>query len=216
MGEAGEAKCRSASTGPSRYSGSLTLCWTDSNDLLSRRCAMFLAVPVTRLSTQTTVHPSTSSRSQRCDPRKPAPPVTTARKSGTADAPVDEAAFAHRLGVEDVAAVDDHRTAHQAFDPIEVELAKLVPLGDDEQRVRTGGHGVGVLAILDRVHLRPEDRHRLGVVSADVGAFLHQVLDDVDRGCLADVVGVWLVRQSQDADHLAAQPPKDFAQFLDD
>src|SRR5712692_7981429 len=167
MGEAGEAKCRTASTGPSRKSGSLTLCWTDSNDLLSRSCAMFLVVPVTRLSTQTTFQPSFSNRSQRCDPRKPAPPVTTARKSGTADAPVDEAAFAHCLGVEDVAAVDDHGTAHQALDAIEVEVAKLVPLGDDEQRVRTGRHGVGVLAVLDRVHLRLEDRHRLGVVGAD-------------------------------------------------
>src|SRR5579859_166624 len=33
---------------------------------------------VTRLSSARTSHPSASKRSQRCDPRKPAPPVTTA------------------------------------------------------------------------------------------------------------------------------------------
>ena len=39
---------------------------------------MLVAWPVTRLSTQVTCQPSLRSRSQRCDPRKPAPPVTTA------------------------------------------------------------------------------------------------------------------------------------------
>ena len=49
-----------------------------------------------------------------------------------ADAAVDEAAIAHGLGVEDVAAVDDHGTAHETFDAVEVELPKLVPLGHDQ------------------------------------------------------------------------------------
>src|SRR5256885_5387441 len=122
---------------------------------------MFAAVPVTRLSTHTTCQPSASSRSQRWEPRKPAPPVTTARNLGAADATVDEAAFPHRLRVEDVAAVDDDGAAHQALDAIEVQLAKFVPFGHDEQGVGTGGDRVGILAILDRVHLRLENRHRL-------------------------------------------------------
>ena len=39
---------------------------------------MFCSEPVSRLSTQMTRCPSRASESQRCDPRKPAPPVTTA------------------------------------------------------------------------------------------------------------------------------------------
>src|SRR2546427_3428098 len=177
---------------------------------------MFAAVPVTRLSTHTTRQPSASSRSHRGEPRKPAPPVTTARNLGAADAAVDEAAFAHRLRVEDVAAVDDDGPAHQAFDPIEVELAKFVPLGDDEQGVGTGGDRVGVLTVLDRVHLRLEYRHCLGIVGADVGAFLQQVLDYVDRRRLADVVRVWFIRQAQQTDDLASQAAQDLPQFLYD
>ena len=48
----------------------------------SRMCSMFSSVPVSRLSTQMTRWPSARSRSQRCEPRKPAPPVT--REVGTA------------------------------------------------------------------------------------------------------------------------------------
>ncbi|SRR6266571_3645373 len=49
-----------------------------------------------------------------------------------ADAAVDKAAIAHRPGIEDVAPVDDHGTAHETLDAVEVELAKLVPLGHDQ------------------------------------------------------------------------------------
>src|SRR5258706_2753795 len=40
---------------------------------------MLSSTPVTRLSSARTSHPSAIRRSQRCEPRKPAPPVTTAR-----------------------------------------------------------------------------------------------------------------------------------------
>src|SRR4051812_1070115 len=42
-----------------------------------RMCSMFASEPVSRLSTQITRCPRASSSSHRCDPRKPAPPVTT-------------------------------------------------------------------------------------------------------------------------------------------
>src|SRR5215207_301968 len=50
-----------------------TLRWTNSG---TRMCSMFASEPVSRLSTQMTRWPRRSSSSQRCDPRKPAPPVT--------------------------------------------------------------------------------------------------------------------------------------------
>src|SRR5947199_6418792 len=40
------------------------------------RCATFALLPVKKLSTHSTSSPSDSRRSQRCEPRKPAPPVT--------------------------------------------------------------------------------------------------------------------------------------------
>src|SRR5215469_2901826 len=42
----------------------------------------FCRLPVTRLSTATTENPSFSSRAHKWLPRKPAPPVTTARPAG--------------------------------------------------------------------------------------------------------------------------------------
>src|SRR2546428_2910095 len=77
---------------------------------------------VARLSTQTTSHSSSSSRRQMCEPKKPAPPVTTARpgrrlaevrgtaealalaeatRSAPADAAGDEDHVAHPTGVPD-------------------------------------------------------------------------------------------------------------------
>src|ERR1043166_8259850 len=45
--------------------------------LLPARCAMLSVLPVMRLSMAMTRWPSARSRSERCEPRKPAPPVTT-------------------------------------------------------------------------------------------------------------------------------------------
>src|SRR3954453_21093976 len=42
----------------------------------ARMCSMFASEPVSRLSTQMTRSPRRNSSSHRCDPRKPAPPVT--------------------------------------------------------------------------------------------------------------------------------------------
>ena len=44
-----------------------------------RQVRHVLGRPVRKLSTQVTRCPSANSRSHRCDPRKPAPPVTTVR-----------------------------------------------------------------------------------------------------------------------------------------
>src|SRR6185437_9619697 len=46
---------------------------------LGSRCSTLCRVPVKKLSTHSTSHPCASSRSHRCDPRNPAPPVTRTR-----------------------------------------------------------------------------------------------------------------------------------------
>ncbi len=55
--------------------------------------------------------------------------------SAPADAEVGEAELLQRSGVVDVPSVEDHRPAKEPLDPLEIGLAKLVPLGDQHQSV---------------------------------------------------------------------------------
>src|SRR5262245_53471920 len=120
--------------------------------------AMLSGLPVMKLSTHMTSWPSARKRSQRCEPMKPAPPVImsraierhpsrrvrrrqTARASALRDrcAPdrmIDEAEGLHVVGIVDVAAVDDHRLLQQLLHAGEIGTAELVPLRENEQRVR--------------------------------------------------------------------------------
>src|SRR5512135_974383 len=66
----------------------------NSNSGLSRRWAMFCRREVKKLSTQSTSSPRDSSRSHRCDPMNPAPPVTRTRFILP---PLGESSFASRL-----------------------------------------------------------------------------------------------------------------------
>src|SRR5690348_9828152 len=76
-----------------------------------------------------------------------------------ANAAVGEAQVLEQLRVVDVAAVDDDRTAHDLFDAAKVELAELVPFGDDDERVCAVRNLVGVFQVLDvgDQHPRPLD-----------------------------------------------------------
>src|SRR5438105_12344818 len=205
----------------------------DSNPLRPWRCATFWATPVTRLSTQRTCQPSSSSRSQRCEPRKPAPPVTTARivrwkppppypstegegnKSGSADASVDKTELAHNVRFVQVPAVDDNRPPHHSLHPLEVQLAKFLPLGDEQNRIRPVGRFICIATVLDVVQCLFENRHGFGIVSAHPSAFLFQAIDDVDGRRFANVVGIRFIRESKDGDNLIAKPAQDLAQLFD-
>src|SRR5664279_1906354 len=56
--------------------GSMMSTPTCRNFSRSRMCSMFASDPVSKLSAQITLLPRASNSSHRCDPRKPAPPVT--------------------------------------------------------------------------------------------------------------------------------------------
>src|SRR4051812_40024762 len=108
----------------------VTSCSTNTKPFSPNRCEMFSMLPVRRLSMATTSSPRASNASQRCDPRNPAPPVTTTRAtSAPADAVVGEAAAANSSGVEQIASVDHPALGHQPADLVEVEPPKFVPLG---------------------------------------------------------------------------------------
>src|SRR5688500_2080306 len=116
---------------------------------------MLARSPVQRLSMPTTLSPRSRSRSQRCDPRNPAAPVTTIRlvpgRSYPTRSGMAQRAFpgsgrqAHALvaetqpdepgAVEGVPGVDHPRAGHQPADALEVERAELVPLGQDDEDV---------------------------------------------------------------------------------
>src|SRR5258705_12218228 len=113
--------------------------------------AILSALPVRRLSMHTTSQPLSRRRSQRCEPMKPAPPVTSTRTrtpSGrdhglAPDRVVLEAEPAHAFGLPDIAAVEDDPPAENAPQPLEVDELELVPLGDEQHRVGILGRLVG-------------------------------------------------------------------------
>src|SRR3989441_5631473 len=134
---------------------SVTSCRTNAKPGRPRRCSMFSTVPVMRLSMQTTSAPRPRRNSQRCEPMKPAPPVTRTRiasggQDGTAaDRVVFEAEPAHALGLPGIASVEHDGPAHQGAHPLEVQELELVPLGHERERIGAGGGLVGGVAIGD-------------------------------------------------------------------
>src|SRR5262249_53211792 len=118
---------------------------------------MFDASPVIRLSMQMTVCPSARSRSQRCEPRNPAPPVTTLTRSapGTVRAPPHAEIVEPLLGedrrVVDVPSVEDDMPAHERFHPVEVGPAEDIPFREDQKSVGAPEGGVVVFKKLHRV-----------------------------------------------------------------
>src|SRR6476659_5996807 len=95
----------------------------------SRMWAMFASEPVSRLSTQITRLPRDSSSSQRCEPRKPAPPVTRhvdiARKlSAWLDYPLGMATAEEHPTVAPIVGADDPRR----FTDSGIEVGELYTL----------------------------------------------------------------------------------------
>src|SRR5690349_9217459 len=160
-GDAGEAKCRTYLTSPPRKTPWLTSTCRSSKSGLPWRWRTFCAEPVMKLSSANTFMPRSSSASHRCEPMNPAPPETTALGFGAAllaaNTAIREAEGLHRAGVVDVPPVDEHGAAHELLDARHVELAELVPLRDQHERVRAARDRVGVL---DVFHVRQQpSRH---------------------------------------------------------
>src|SRR5713226_5771132 len=186
--------------------------------------AMFSGEPVRRLSTQTTSQPCARRKSQRWEPRKPAPPVTriftralSGRQDGLpSDRVVLEAEAPHAVGLPEVAPVEDHGVLEQAPQALEVEVLEFVPLRDQHHRVRAVRRFVRRIA---EGHAGRQERlgvvHGHGIVGADPGPRRVEELDDLDALGLAHVVGVGLERQAEDGDRLVVQRPEGLRHHLD-
>src|SRR5438552_4755392 len=146
----------------------------------------------------------------------PAPPETTALGLLPANAAIGESQVLHRGWVVDVAAIYDHRTAHQLFDASQVELPKLVPLCDQYERVGTCRDLVGVLPILDVGQEHPGSLHGGGVVSTQLGASREQNPRDVDARGVAHVIRVRLEREPKQADDPSGKLFERLAKQVDD
>src|SRR6056297_2104148 len=122
---------------------------------------------------------------------------------------VSETQLFEHGAVVDVAQVEEVGDFEQLFDPLQVEVAELVPLGEDEHRVGpvhglvlVGGKGHMVFHVLQA----PGGLfHGLGVVGPKMGAGGGQVAYNSDGRALAHVVGVGFEGQPQNGQGFAAQ-----------
>ena len=108
---------------------------------------MLLTEPVTRLSTAITRSPRSSSARHRCEPRNPAPPVTTTRATRYLPMPwYSNPARRHSLRSSRLRASTTARPGHPDGDLAGIEPAVVVPLGEHDEHVGALGRLVRIAA----------------------------------------------------------------------
>jgi hypothetical protein len=121
-------------------------------------------------------------------------------------ASVLEAGAARRRRLVKIAAVENDRCFQPGLDGLEVGAAKLLPFGNDGQRIRAierrhRARRVANARILAKHAFRLVHRHR--IIGADRSATRQQLGDQHPAGRLAHVVGVRLEGQAPEGDGLA-------------
>src|ERR1700752_2080154 len=113
------------------------------------RCSMLAREPVERSSRHTTVWSPAASRSHRCDPRNPAPPVTrtlmtlppvvapdlSVAASWTPEAPVIPAGSPPGLRVKAITSVDDALRPGYRFKLFWLQFPEFIPLSENENHI---------------------------------------------------------------------------------
>src|SRR5690625_3244193 len=121
---------------------------------------------------------------------------------------ISDAAFGDFFGRVEVAAVDDAGGFQLAFEPVEINRAKLFPFGADDQRVGAGYGLFTAVAQGDAGLVFPQGAGgRCGgrVVGLDAGAGAHQRVDEGAAGGFAHVVGAGFEGQAPNGDGGALQ-----------
>src|SRR5438874_4296207 len=127
-----------------------------------------------------------------------------------------ETAFPHGVRIEKVAAIDDQGSAHRVANASPIKLPEFGPLGEDEQGIGIASDVEGFAAEL---HLGEDGGglvHGLLVVSANLHAFVQEPSNHFERWREANVVGVGLERQTQDANSLVFNHPQGVADLLEE
>ena len=90
--------------------------------------------------------------------------------------------------------------AQAGLDPSKVESAELVPLGDDDRRVRALEAGIGVVRELDAGKQRFRGSNALRIVGDNARARCLQLGHDDEARRVAHVVGFGLVSEAEHGD----------------
>src|ERR1700677_1159472 len=99
---------------------------------------------------------------------------------GPSYAKVSDLIFQHQFGIIKIAAIEHDGIAHGGSEALEIQTAKLRPIGEDQKCVDILGCVIGVDRILE-VWTRWEDLlctlHCCGIEGSDGASFLHQHSD---------------------------------------
>src|ERR1700674_1274177 len=151
---------------------------------------------------------------------KPAPPETTARGFAeslfAANSSIRKTVATHDGRIVNVAPVDHDRLPHGALEAAQVEIAKLVPLCDHDDRIGAGGRLVSAIHVLDFRQDAARSLHRRGAISPHRLACRQEDLGDLDAWRLSKVVRVRLESQAEKPDHSPRQHLETFPQLVDD
>src|SRR6187549_1994047 len=96
--------------------------------------------PVIRLSIAITLNPSLMKRSQRCEPRKPAPPVIStvfvlSIDGSSSDADILITQLFHQVEIIQVSSVEDHPPFQNLVELFKIGGSELRPFGYDQDSI---------------------------------------------------------------------------------
>ena len=125
----------------------------------------------------------------------------------------------HLLRLVKVASVNHDGEADNFLEACQVDLAKLLPVGQDQERVGVLGRVVNVLRIAKFLrwrHRRPGVFHGGRIIGRNQGASIDEFPDYFDGGRLANVIGIALERESKRRQPFAAQGPQRRAHLVEE
>src|SRR5439155_17594214 len=128
-----------------------------------------------------------------------------------AEAVVLEPCRPHLRRLEEISPVNDDRGLHKGPDPAEVQRLKLLPVGEDDQRVGVPDRLEGRIHVGESVigRIQPFELPGGGrVVDAQDGPGAVQSGDDPEAGRSTDVIRIRLERHAEYGDDLIPQHPQ--------
>jgi hypothetical protein len=126
----------------------------------------------------------------------------------TADGVILEAEGFHFLGREQVPAIDDQRASHGFVNAPPVELLEFLPFGDNQQSLGVARRSTGIGGAIEVREAAASFFHGLRIIGAKARAGVTKALDQLHRGSEADVVGIGLEGQAEDANLLVLEHPE--------
>src|SRR3990167_8766184 len=152
---------------------------------------------------------------QRWEPIKPAPPVIATLAILSSDRIVGEAQSLQFLRVVNVAAVENNRAFQQLFDGLKVRAAKLIPFGNDQERIGSF-EGVVIPAMIAHPVGKnlPRLFHRLGIIGLDASSRFKQGFDHDNGRRVPHIIRAGFKGKSPDGEGETGQILAEMALYL--